>query len=71
MARVKYVGPAGAVNRDVGRETGEGDLLEPGREYDVPQELVKRLVDGSPHWQRPKKGEPKHDEPAKPEEEVT
>jgi hypothetical protein len=60
MATVIYDGPAGVVNRDVGAETGEGDLLEPGRRYRVSDVLADRLVASSVHWRRvtrPKAGE--------------
>lgn len=50
MARVRYTGAPGAVNRDVGAETGAGDLLEPGRIYDVSDELAGRLVASCVFW---------------------
>lgn len=49
---VKYVGPDGQANHDVGQETGEGDLLEHGRMYEVSAELAKRLVESSSSWER-------------------
>jgi hypothetical protein len=50
--RVRYDGPSGAVNRDVGRHTDQGDRLIPGREYDVPAKIAERLMDSSPHWSK-------------------
>jgi signal transduction protein with GAF and PtsI domain len=49
---VKYVGPDGQANPEVGRETGEGDLLEHGRVYQVSAELADRLVESSVMWER-------------------
>ncbi len=51
--RVKYVGPEPAVNRDVGRETGGGDLLKHGKVYEVSAELADSLLEGA-MWERPK-----------------
>lgn len=42
--KVRYVGAEACVNRDVGAATGEGDLLVPGKEYEVPRELAGALV---------------------------
>ena len=44
MTLVRYVGPDGQANREIGLATGSGDLLEPGAVYDVPAELAHRLV---------------------------
>ena len=49
---VRYDGPAGQANHDVGRATGGGDLLEPGAVYDLPAELAERLVESSAWWSR-------------------
>lgn len=46
----RYVGEAPAINRDVGRATGEGDLLVPGQECEVPRELAESLA-GSAAWE--------------------
>ena len=50
MATLVYTGPANVANRDVGAECGEGDLLIPGKEYDVSKELAELLSASSPHW---------------------
>lgn len=50
--RVRYAGPSGAVNRDVGRHTGTGDRLEHGTVYDLPADIARRLVAGSQDWHR-------------------
>lgn len=49
--RVRYAGPSGAVNRDVGQHTG-GDRLDHGSIYDLPADLARRLVAGSQDWHR-------------------
>jgi hypothetical protein len=48
--RVRYVGPPDQQNRDVGAETGEGDLLEPGAVYELSDELAERLIASSVHF---------------------
>lgn len=68
--KVRYDGPSGAVNRDVGRHAGQGDLLVRGREYDVPADLAHRLMDSSPHWSKPTPAAPKK-APAPSTQEVT
>lgn len=50
---MRYVGPDGQVNRDVGAETGEGDELEPGQVYEVSAELADRLANTA-MWERVK-----------------
>jgi hypothetical protein len=50
MTKVIWNGPEGFANRDVGAETGEGDLLEPGAVYEVSQELAERLLESSEQW---------------------
>lgn len=50
---MRYVGPEGQVNRDVGAETGEGDELVPGQVYDVSTDLADRL-DNTAMWERVK-----------------
>jgi hypothetical protein len=44
--RVKFSGPAGQVNYEVGMEVGNPEL-EPGAIYDVSKELAARLLDSS------------------------
>lgn len=51
--KVLYDGPSGAVNRDVGRHTGQGSRLVHGAEYDLPADLATRLVARSAHWVKP------------------
>ena len=48
---MRYVGPEGQVNRDVGRDTGEGDELTPGHVYEVSAELADRLA-ATAMWER-------------------
>lgn len=48
--RVRWDGPTGAVNRDVGRASGHGDALVHGMTYEVPDELGERLT--SAGWAR-------------------
>lgn len=50
---MRYVGPDGQVNRDVGAETGEGDELTPGHVYEVSAELADRLANTA-MWERVK-----------------
>lgn len=52
MESVKFEGPSGQVSREVGQATGEGDMLEPGRVYELPDELVDRLCGSSQAWRR-------------------
>lgn len=47
--RVRYGGPDGAINHDVGRATGS-TALTPGADYDVPADLAARLIASSVHW---------------------
>lgn len=48
---MRYVGPEGQVNRDVGADTGEGDELTPGHVYEVSADLADRLADTA-SWER-------------------
>lgn len=48
--KVRYDGPSGNVNRDVGAETGQGDVLEHGCVYDVSDELGEALVSYDASW---------------------
>lgn len=48
--RVRWDGAAGAVNRDVGAETGEGDVLEQGQVVEVSEGLGENLVRYSADW---------------------
>lgn len=50
MARVKFIGPPGLANVEVGAATGEGDFLEPDKVYDLPKDLAERLVESSSFW---------------------
>jgi hypothetical protein len=50
MAKVRYLGPSGAVNRDVGAESGRGDVMHYRAEYEVSEQLAKRLVASSADW---------------------
>lgn len=49
---VRYSGPEGQANHEIGKATGEGDLLTPGNVYDVPEELADKLVDSSAWFER-------------------
>lgn len=68
MASVRFEGPQGQVCREVGEATGEGDVLEPGRVYELPDELADQLVASSQQWQKVRSPRPK---PAKDAEPVT
>lgn len=48
--KVRYDGPPGAINRDVGQETGRGDALNPGDEFEVSDALGRRLLASSVHF---------------------
>lgn len=50
--RIKFNGNDPALNIDLGREVGEGDLLEPGKSYDVSDKLGKRLVASSSQFEQ-------------------
>lgn len=50
MASVVYEGSVPAVCRELGVETGDGDLVEPGRVYDVTYDLAERLVASGAGW---------------------
>lgn len=50
MAKVRYLGPSGAVNRDVGAESGRGDVMHYRAEYEVSERLAKRLLASSADW---------------------
>ena len=41
---MRYIGPEGQANHDVGLETGEGSLLEPNTVYEVSAELADKLA---------------------------
>jgi hypothetical protein len=62
--KVLYIGPSGAVNRDVGRHTGQGDRLVRGAEYDLPSALATELVERSAHWSKPSPSAKKPPPPA-------
>jgi hypothetical protein len=47
---VRYDGPSGNVNRDVGAETGNGDVLEHGCVYDVSEQLGDTLLTYDANW---------------------
>ena len=49
--RLKYIGPPGMVNREVGRMAGRGDTLEPNHVYEVTGDAAQELLH-SPHWKR-------------------
>jgi hypothetical protein len=48
--QVRWDGPSGSVNRDVGAETGEGDVLEHGCVYELSDELAESLVRHDASW---------------------
>ena len=50
--RLRYDGPDGQVNYEVGIRTEESALLEPGKVYDLPAELAHDLLETSAHWAR-------------------
>lgn len=50
MARVRYVGPDGARNLDVARETGGSARLVSGRDYEVSDDLARRLTQSTRAW---------------------
>jgi hypothetical protein len=46
--RVRYIGAEGLTSPEVGAATGQGDLLVPGMEYEVPASFAERLLASSP-----------------------
>lgn len=55
--KIKFTGPEGQINYEIGRETGEGDVLEPGKSYEVSDKLAKSLAASSSAFSLPKKDE--------------
>lgn len=53
MAKVKFIGPSGQVSYLVGIETGSPEL-EPGKTYDLPNDLAKKLRTSSKMWETAK-----------------
>lgn len=49
--KVRWTGESGAVNRDVGAETGTGDVLENGATFVVSKELGESLVSSHVAWE--------------------
>jgi hypothetical protein len=49
MATVKYIGPSGQVNYEVGIESGDPNLV-PEHVYDLADDLAERLVKSSKYW---------------------
>jgi hypothetical protein len=47
---VKYIGPAGQMNYEVA-EALEGEAVEEGKSYELPEDLAERLIASSPHWE--------------------
>lgn len=48
--KVVWKGASGALCREVGLETGQGDVLEQGCEYEVSDELGASLVASHADW---------------------
>jgi hypothetical protein len=63
--KLRFNGPDGQVSREVGAETGNGDVLEPGSEITVSTKLGERLLASSSQWEPV---EPPKKKPAKGEE---
>ncbi len=56
--QVKFVGPSGQVNYIFGTETGNSNP-EPGKTYDVSDDLGQKLIEGSSQWEAVKGASPK------------
>jgi hypothetical protein len=48
--RVVYNGPPSQVNYEVGAAIDGPAELEPGREYELPEELAEKVKASSPWW---------------------
>lgn len=49
--RIRFIGTEVLTSHEVGAVTGEGDLLVPGVEYEVPAEFAEHLLATSPHFE--------------------
>jgi hypothetical protein len=51
LASARYTGPPGQSNIEVAEAIGDG-TLEPGKTYELPAELVDRLVESTSTWEK-------------------
>lgn len=50
VVTVRYDGPAEQFSHELGVATGGSAVLEPGREYDLPEDVAVGLVNGTAGW---------------------
>lgn len=50
--KLRYVGPEGQSNPEIGQETGDGDFLEAGKIYELSPELGERALASGEHFKR-------------------